>query len=74
MARSQTRVFKLRRSFPANDPIATTVATLCVLREDFLLELKGIVADKLEELDGNERAYRCTYFCRNSLRTLGGDS
>src|SRR5713101_6196986 len=43
---------------------------LCILREDLLLELLGIVSDGLPKLDDNSTGYRRTYFWRNSLRTL----
>jgi len=62
--------FKIRKWFPPDDPVATAVAMLCVLREDFTLELQGIIIDKLDRLDDNEADYRRTYFWRNSLRTL----
>ncbi len=43
---------------------------LCVLREDFLLELYGITNDRIDRLDDNDPGFRRTYFWRNSLRTL----
>jgi len=43
---------------------------LCILREDLLLELQGIVSDGLQKLDDNSTGYRRTYFWRNFLRTL----
>jgi hypothetical protein len=70
MARLHIRPVRLRKWFPPNDPVATAVAMLCVLREDFLIELYGIVDDQLGRLDDNDAGYRRTYFWRNSLRTL----
>jgi hypothetical protein len=72
MRRIQARVIpiKLRRWFPPSDPVATAVAVLCVLREDFLLELRGIIGDDFGALDANDAASRRLYFWRNSLRTL----
>jgi hypothetical protein len=61
---------KLRKWFPPDDEVATAVAMLCILREDFLLEMQGIIAEKLDQLDKNDAAYRRLYFWRNSLRTL----
>jgi hypothetical protein len=55
---------------PPNDPVATAVAMLCILREDFLLELFGVTNDHIERLDDNDEGYRRTYFWRNTLRTL----
>jgi hypothetical protein len=34
---------KLRQLFPSDDPLAAAMAALCILREDLLLELFGIV-------------------------------
>jgi hypothetical protein len=70
MTQIRVRSIKLRRWFPPGDPVAAGVATLCILREDFVLELQGIMSDDLAPLDGNESSYRRTYFWRNSLRTL----
>ena len=64
------RPVRLRTWFPPNDPVATAVAMLCILREDFLLELYGITNDSIERLDDNDEGYRRTYFWRNTLRTL----
>jgi hypothetical protein len=68
--RTRIRSVRLRRWFPPDDPVATAVAMLCVLREDFLLELAGIVDDHFGRLDDNGREFRRIYFWRNSLRTL----
>jgi len=70
MARLHIRPVKLRKWFPPHDPLATAVAMLCILREDFLIELYGIVDDSLGRLDDNDESYRRTYFWRNTLRTL----
>jgi len=61
---------KLRAWFPPNNPVATAVARLCILREDLLLELHGITGDRFNNLDDNSEASRRLYFWRNSLRTL----
>jgi hypothetical protein len=68
--RLRLRSIKIRRWFPPNDDIAAHMATLCILREDFYLELQGIIKDDLAPLDANSTGYRRTYFWRNSLRTL----
>jgi hypothetical protein len=82
MARSHLRHITLSKWFPANDPIATLVARLCILREDYLLELQGLIkrefnpfdvissVSKPDSLDGNSPGWRRIYFFRNSLRTL----
>jgi hypothetical protein len=39
---------------------------LCVLREDFLLELRGIVGDDFGPLDDNDTAFRRSGAVRGS--------
>jgi len=71
MDRIHIRHITLRSWFPPNDPIATAVARLCVLREDFFMELQGIgMTESIESLDQNSDAWRRMYFWRKSLRTL----
>ncbi len=70
MARTHIRHLTLRRWFPPDDPVATAVAKLCILREDFFLELQGMTSAEIGPLDGNGSAQRRMYFWRNSLRTL----
>lgn len=82
----RTRIFhiRLKEWFPPEDPIASLLAKLCILREDYLLELSGIVQGDDEfigeskptyrglevDLDANSVGWRRMYFYRNSLRTL----
>lgn len=74
---------RIKEWFPSEDPISVLLATLCILREDYLLELTGMIQghDALPEsketnnganidLDENSIAWRRMYFYRNSLRTL----
>ena len=82
--RTRTFHIRLKEWFPSEDPIATLLAKLCILREDYLLELSGMTQGDddligeskptyrgLEiELDGNSVGWRRMYFYRNSLRTL----
>ena len=82
MARLHLRHITLSKWFPANDPIATLVARLCILREDYLLELQGLIkkdfnpfdvrspVSKPDSLDGNSPSWRRLYFFRSLLRTL----
>src|SRR5712691_7863622 len=70
MARTQIRTLKIRQWFPPGDTLATAVATLCILREDLLLEMYGMANDSIDRLDDNGSFYRRTYFLRNSFRTL----
>lgn len=82
--RTKTWSIRVKEWFPAQDPIATLMIKLLVLREDFVLELAGMIHGVDEEfyevrpksrkveagLDENSRAWRQLYFYRNSLRTL----
>jgi len=63
-------VVRLGKWFPADDPLAASVARLSILREDFLLELRGIYAHSISALDTHSDAWRRIYFFRNSVRTL----
>lgn len=49
------RVVRLGKWFPASDPLAASMARLSILREDFMLELRGIYANSIETLD----TFRC---------------
>jgi hypothetical protein len=80
MTKTYVRQIKVRRWFPADDPFAAHVARLCILREDFALEMSGIHASEIKKLDGNDVVWRKLYFwrrlvgildeIRNALRTL----
>ena len=56
--------------FPPNDKFAACIARLSILREDFLLELAGIEAEAISDLDQGFPEYRRIYFFRNSTRTM----
>jgi hypothetical protein len=64
------RIVKIRRWFPPTDPLAASVARLCILREDFAIEMQGVYQDEIETLDRHSTAWRRTYFIRNLVRTL----
>jgi hypothetical protein len=64
------RHMNLRRWFPPNDRYAACVARLCILREDFGLELRGLDASSINQLDGHSVVWRRIYFWRNLVRTL----
>jgi hypothetical protein len=67
---SRTRIVKLTKWFPPNDPLATKIARLCILREDFGLEMIGVYSERVKELDGLSEEWRRLYFIRNLIRTL----
>jgi hypothetical protein len=52
------RQMKLRRWFPPHDRFAATVARLCILREDFALEMWGLYAAHIKRLDGHSVIWR----------------
>lgn len=64
------RVVRLGKWFPAGDPLAASIARLSILREDFMLELRGIYASSITALDTHSDAWRRMYFFRSSVRTL----
>ena len=61
---------KLRKWFPPGDPLAAKVARLCILREDFALEMHGVYAENVKALDSHSEMWRRLYFLRNLVRTL----
>jgi hypothetical protein len=67
---SRTRIVTLTKWFPPNDPLAAKIARLCILREDFLLEMNGVYTAEIKELDGLSKEWRRLYFIRNLIRTL----
>lgn len=70
VAKAHIRTVTLRKWFPANDALAVSVARLCILREDFMTELRGIEAEIIPQLDQHSDKWRRMYFLRNSIRTF----
>ncbi len=70
MPKTHIRHIRVSEYFPPEDPYATTVARLCILREDFLTEAEGAAAQSLLELDRISPQFRRLYFLRNSIRTV----
>lgn len=60
----------LQRWFPAGDPVATSVARLCILKEDLELEYRGWLGQGIRELDVNKVPWRKLYFLRNIFKTM----
>jgi hypothetical protein len=67
---SRSRIVTLTKWFPPNDPLASKIARLCILREDFHLEMTGVYTEGIKELDGLSEEWRRLYFFRNLVRTL----
>ena len=80
--RTRTYPVSLAHWFPVDDPVAIAIAKLCVLREDYFLELRGLIIPGpghfegsssgrgIPGLDDNSVTWRRLYFFRNSMRTL----
>lgn len=64
------RIVNIRKWFPPSDPLAASVARLCILREDFAIEMQGVYQEEIDALDRHSAAWRRTYFIRNLVRTL----
>jgi hypothetical protein len=56
--------------FPSCDSRATSMARLCVLREDLYIELRGMVHEPIPSLDECSSETREIYFFRNCVKTL----
>ena len=67
---AHVRIVKIRKWVPPTDPLAAYVARLCILREDFAIEMQGVYQDEITALDGHSADWRRTYFIRNLIRTL----
>jgi hypothetical protein len=65
-----TRTVVLTKWFPPGDALAAKIARLCILREDFLLEMTGIYTEEIKELESHSQHWRQIYFFRNLIRTL----
>jgi hypothetical protein len=70
MTRKFIRTVRLQNWFPPRDSLAVSVARLCILREDFLLEFHGIYASEIGQLDEHSAEWRRIYFLRSAIRTL----
>lgn len=80
--KTRTWQITLRKWFSPEDPLSTVVATLCILREDYFIDLIGLNKGGINvwaesqndtgfpDLDENSSGWRRLYFFRNSLRTL----
>src|SRR5437879_21429 len=66
----RTRVFRISKWFPPNDVLAAKIARLCILRQDFLLEMNGVLTEQIKDLDCHSEEWRRLYFVRNLIRTL----
>ena len=59
----------IRKWFPPDDPLAATIARLCILRSDLLIEMQGVYSEAIDDLDGSSSQQRRMYFLRNMIRT-----
>jgi len=70
MNRVTKELIVLQRWFPSNDPVATNVARLCILKEDLELEYRGLLGQEIPELDVNQIPWRKLYFLRSIFKTM----
>jgi hypothetical protein len=49
--------------------LTAKIARLCILREDLLIEMHGVLTNDISALDDHSAEYRRMYFLRNLLRT-----
>ena len=56
--------------FPSDDPVAVSVARLCILRKDLYLETTALIEETIAPIDKNGVPWRTMYF----LEKLGTDS
>jgi hypothetical protein len=65
------KIIKLRRWFPPDDQLATAMARLSILREDFIFELQGAIESKSVPMnDEYGHGWRVTYFFRKMCNTV----
>jgi hypothetical protein len=69
MPYTNVRIVVLRKWFPPEDPLATMIARVCILRGDLLIEMQGVYAEAIEGLDSSSAEHRRMYFLRNMIRT-----
>jgi hypothetical protein len=62
-------IVDFKRWFPPGDPLSAKMARVCILREDLLLEMNGVLLEDIAELDKPSASFRKTYFLRNMIRT-----
>jgi hypothetical protein len=61
---------RIRRVTSPDFRLDNSVARLCILREDFAIEMQGVYQEEIDALDRHSAAWRRTYFIRNLVRTL----
>jgi hypothetical protein len=70
MSRYNIRNIKLFKWFPKENELAAYMARLCVLREDFFLELSCANEDNIPLMDGNGIEWRKMYSFRALCKTI----
>jgi hypothetical protein len=66
---AHVRIVVLRKWFPPHDPLAAKIARLCILREDLLIEMQGVLLEDIKAFDESSPQSRRMYFLRNLIRT-----
>jgi hypothetical protein len=69
MKRLHIKPLKIGKVFPPKDKLAATIARMCILREDAMIEMLAILEDDLGKLDRPDAKNRKFYFLRNLIKT-----
>lgn len=65
------RYIRLKKWFPEDDALSTQMARLCILREDFLFELRmGVESKSLPMGDAHGHTWRLLYYFRRISNTV----
>jgi hypothetical protein len=70
MSKYNIRNIKLFKWFPKEDELAAYIARLCILREDFFLELACANEGNIPSMDGNDIEWRKMYSFRALCKTI----
>ena len=69
MPNTEIRIVPIRSWFPSHNPLAVTIARLCVLREDMLVEMEAAYRKGWNQDEDEGNMVRRMYFLRNLIRT-----
>jgi hypothetical protein len=67
--RTSVRIVNLQKWFPSDSPLAAKIARTCILREDLLIEMQGVLTEDIEPLDGLSPEFRRIFFLRSLFQT-----
>jgi hypothetical protein len=67
--RTSVRIVNLQKWFPSDSPLAAKIARICILREDLLIEMQGVLTEDIEPLGGLSPEFRRIFFLRSLFQT-----